>query len=273
MTALRPTPTAEIATSGIWVVYEDKTTSRVFPNDRITLTDLLQSRVMEAHPSTVIVSRAAFDRIGFVDEYIPGSYAEDYEWLLRGARETGILAIQEPLVNVHWHQSSFFTARWKMIVDALDLPAREGPRVRAGAGRPGPHHRPDRPGPRRLRRAGPGPPLGPADDAAQLEGAPGLRGHGRLRPAGEGRDRPEAGPRLRERPVTGCSPCWSGIAPVLEFRGSCLDRRSSDVRDRGHPPAAHHPRPSETRQAALRVAALRRVRAVPALVRARVRRR
>jgi glycosyltransferase involved in cell wall biosynthesis len=117
--ALRANPDCEIATSGIWVVYDDKTISRVFAKDRVTLTDLLQSRVMEAHPSTVIVSRAAFDRIGFVDEYIPGSYAEDYEWLLRGARETGILAIQEPLVNVHWHQSSFFTARWKMIVDAL----------------------------------------------------------------------------------------------------------------------------------------------------------
>ena len=117
--ALQAHPDCEIATSGIWVVYEDKTISRVFPKDRVTLTDLLKSRVMEAHPSTVIVSRAAFDRIGFVDEYIPGSYAEDYEWLLRGARETGILAIAEPLVNVHWHQSSFFTARWKMIVDAL----------------------------------------------------------------------------------------------------------------------------------------------------------
>jgi hypothetical protein len=117
--ALVANPDAEIATTGIWVVYEDKTISRTFPNERITLTDLLKSRVMEAHPSTVIVSRAAFDRIGFVDEHIPGSYAEDYEWLLRGARETGILAIQEALVNVHWHQSSFFTARWKMIVDAL----------------------------------------------------------------------------------------------------------------------------------------------------------
>jgi glycosyltransferase involved in cell wall biosynthesis len=119
MAALAANPDAEIATTGIWVVYEDKTISRTFPNERITLTDLLKSRVMEAHPSTVIVSRAAFDRIGFVDEHIPGSYAEDYEWLLRGARETGILAIQEALVNVHWHQSSFFTARWKMIVDAL----------------------------------------------------------------------------------------------------------------------------------------------------------
>lgn len=110
---------AEVATSGIFVVYEDRTTPRVFPAERITLSDLLRSRVMEAHPSTVVMTRAVFDRIGFVDEHIPGSYAEDYEWLLRAARETGILAIPEPLVNVHWHQSSWFSDRWKMIVDAL----------------------------------------------------------------------------------------------------------------------------------------------------------
>ncbi|MGH8974569.1 MAG: glycosyltransferase family 2 protein [Acidimicrobiia bacterium] len=110
---------AEVATSGIFVCYEDRQTPRIYPAARITLSDLLRSRVMEAHPSTVVVTRAAFDRIGFVDEHIPGSYAEDYEWLLRAARETGILAVQEPLVNVHWHQSSWFSDRWKMIVDAL----------------------------------------------------------------------------------------------------------------------------------------------------------
>jgi glycosyltransferase involved in cell wall biosynthesis len=117
--AMQANPAAEVATTGIWVVYETKTISRVYPGDRITLTDLLRSRVMEAHPSTVMVTRAAFDRIGFVDEHIPGSYAEDYEWLLRAARVTEILAVQEPLVNVHWHQSSYFSDRWKMIVDAL----------------------------------------------------------------------------------------------------------------------------------------------------------
>jgi glycosyltransferase involved in cell wall biosynthesis len=117
--ALQANPDAEIATSGIWVVYEDKTISRVFPKDRVTLTDLLKSRVMEAHPSTVIVSRAAFDRIGFVDEYIPGSYAEDYEWLLRAARHAPVLAVPEPLVVVHWHQSSFFADRWRTIISAL----------------------------------------------------------------------------------------------------------------------------------------------------------
>jgi len=117
--AMLARPSAEVATSGIYVCYEDKHVPRVFPADRITLTDLLRSRVMEAHPSTVVVTRAAFDRIGFVDEYIPGSYAEDYEWLLRAARATEILAVREPLVNVHWHQSSYFSDRWKMIVDAL----------------------------------------------------------------------------------------------------------------------------------------------------------
>jgi glycosyltransferase involved in cell wall biosynthesis len=117
--AMQVNPAAEVATTGIWVVYENKTISRIHPGHRITLTDLLRSRVMEAHPSTVMVTRAAFDRIGFVDEHIPGSYAEDYEWLLRAARVTEILAVPDALVNVHWHQSSYFSDRWKMIVDAL----------------------------------------------------------------------------------------------------------------------------------------------------------
>ncbi|MGH8999551.1 MAG: glycosyltransferase family 2 protein [Acidimicrobiia bacterium] len=118
--AMRAAPEAEVATTGIFVVYEDRTTERIYPSDRITLSDLLRSRVMEAHPSTVIVTRAAFDRIGFVDEHIPGSYAEDYEWLLRAARATEILTVRAPLVNVHWHQSSYFSDGWKMIVDALN---------------------------------------------------------------------------------------------------------------------------------------------------------
>lgn len=117
--AMAAAPDAEVCTTGLYVCYEDRTTPRVFPAERITLPDLLRSRVMEAHPSTVVVTRSAFDRIGFVDEHIPGSYAEDYEWLLRAARETGIVAVREPLANIHWHRSSWFSDRWKMIVDAL----------------------------------------------------------------------------------------------------------------------------------------------------------
>ena len=132
--AMATNPDAGVATSGIWVVYENKEISRVAASDRITLSDLLRSRVMEAHPSTVIFRREAWEAIGPVDEHIPGSYAEDYEWLLRAARVTGILAVQQPLVKVHWHQSSWFSDRWKMIVDALTyllekVPEFEGERV------------------------------------------------------------------------------------------------------------------------------------------------
>ena len=118
LAAMAANPGAEIATTGINVVYKGESTPRIFGADRITMTDLLRSRVMEAHPSSVIVTRAAFDRIGFVDEFIPGSYAEDYEWMLRGVRATEVLHIQEPLVDVYWN-NSYFSGRWEMIVDAL----------------------------------------------------------------------------------------------------------------------------------------------------------
>ena len=48
--------------------------------------ELLRSRVQEIHPSSILVTRAAMlDGIGIVDEAMPGSYGEDYEWLLRAA--------------------------------------------------------------------------------------------------------------------------------------------------------------------------------------------
>jgi hypothetical protein len=59
------------------------------------------------------------DRIGLVDEYIPGGYAEDYEWLLRATRVGPIACLPEPLVRVHWHDGSYFASRWEMIEQAL----------------------------------------------------------------------------------------------------------------------------------------------------------
>src|SRR4051812_37531512 len=75
---------------------------------------------MEAHPSTVVVRREAFfDRIGPVDEEIPGSYGEDYDWMLRAAAAGPIAVVPEPLVTVLWGQTSHFTRKWRMISDAL----------------------------------------------------------------------------------------------------------------------------------------------------------
>jgi glycosyltransferase involved in cell wall biosynthesis len=118
--ALASRPHAAVATTGIVVRYGDRSVTRVAPTPEVSHRQLLRSRMTELHPSTYLVRRAdLLDGIGLVDEHIPGSFAEDYEWLLRAARRAPVLAVQEALVVVHWHQSSFFADRWRTIISAL----------------------------------------------------------------------------------------------------------------------------------------------------------
>jgi glycosyltransferase involved in cell wall biosynthesis len=117
---LLATPTAAVSTTGILVRYKDRTTTRLAPTVLVTHGQLLRSRLTELHPSTVLARRRPLlDDIGLVDEDIPGSYAEDYEWLLRASRHGPVLAVPEPLAVIHWHQSSFFADRWRTIISAL----------------------------------------------------------------------------------------------------------------------------------------------------------
>jgi glycosyltransferase involved in cell wall biosynthesis len=117
---LLATPSAAVSTTGILVRYQDRTTTRLAPTELVTHCQLLRSRLTELHPSTVLARRRQLlDDIGLVDEQIPGSYAEDYEWLLRAARLAPVLAVPEPLAVIHWHQSSFFADRWRTIIAAL----------------------------------------------------------------------------------------------------------------------------------------------------------
>ncbi len=89
------------------------------PED-VTLKQLVRDRVMEAHPSTVMVRRdALLGPIGLVDEELPGSYGEDFDWIIRSAQVGGFAVVAEPLVKVLWGQS-MFSQRWQTIVDAID---------------------------------------------------------------------------------------------------------------------------------------------------------
>jgi glycosyltransferase involved in cell wall biosynthesis len=118
--ALAAAPSSTTVTTGIEVVAGDRVTIRLPEGDRVTLPMLLRSRAAAVHPSTILVRRDAFfERIGPVDEQIPGSYGEDYEWLLRAARHGPIVAVPAPLVRVHWHPGSHFADRWRTIADAI----------------------------------------------------------------------------------------------------------------------------------------------------------
>jgi glycosyltransferase involved in cell wall biosynthesis len=117
---LLATPGAAVSTTGILVRYQDRTITRLAPTILVTHRQLLRSRLTELHPSTVLARRRQLlEDIGLVDEQIPGSYAEDYEFLLRASRLAPVLAVPEPLAVIHWHQASFFADRWRTIIAAL----------------------------------------------------------------------------------------------------------------------------------------------------------
>jgi glycosyltransferase involved in cell wall biosynthesis len=93
--------------------------TRVPDKDVLTVDDLLRLARNELHSSTFIVRRERMiHEVGLVDEEIPGSYGEDYDWLLRAAKVAPVLAVCKPLVRVRW-QYSYFADRWPTIIEAI----------------------------------------------------------------------------------------------------------------------------------------------------------
>jgi glycosyltransferase involved in cell wall biosynthesis len=122
---------AVVASCGLHIDYDGRITRRVPKTRTVTLAQLRRSRVMEIHPSTILVRREHLvGPIGLIDESIPGSYAEDYEWLLRAARVGQVTVVPKPLVRVRWHRSSWFEGRWRTMVAALEYLLRKHPDLR-----------------------------------------------------------------------------------------------------------------------------------------------
>lgn len=113
-------PGTDFASCGIRVVYGDREVERVVPGGRVEFTELLESRQAVLHPSTFCIRRSSLlDGLGLVDESLPGSYAEDYELLLRAARHGPVRVLPEVLVEVRWHPKSYFAGQWPLIAEAL----------------------------------------------------------------------------------------------------------------------------------------------------------
>ena len=53
------------------------------------------------------------DGFGLVDETLPRSMAEDWDLLLRAARQAPIENVDEPLVGILWGASSYFNDAWR----------------------------------------------------------------------------------------------------------------------------------------------------------------
>ena len=120
VSALRRWPHVPVVTTGITIVYERRSVPRMPTDGMATLRDLLRSRRSDMHTSTILVSRDHYvGTIGPMDEKIPGARAEEYDWLLRAARQGPLRTIPTPLVNVFWNPSSWFTHNWETLPAAL----------------------------------------------------------------------------------------------------------------------------------------------------------
>ena len=111
---------SDLVVCGIEIDINGQRHHRIPRHGDLTVSELSRRRVMAAHPSTVLITRAGFERVGAVDENIPGGYAEDYDWMLRAIASTKISVVERPLVRVLWHSGSFFTTQWAVIIAALD---------------------------------------------------------------------------------------------------------------------------------------------------------
>jgi glycosyltransferase involved in cell wall biosynthesis len=106
--------------SGITICYGQKRFDRIPRQCDMNVSILSRRRVMEAHMSTVLVrTEDLMEGIGIINEQMPGSYGEDFDWILRAAAHGEIGAVEAPLVLVHWGQSQF-SRNWPMIVSAID---------------------------------------------------------------------------------------------------------------------------------------------------------
>jgi glycosyltransferase involved in cell wall biosynthesis len=106
-----------VVTTGVVLRHETGTMSRTVTDPDLSFPGLIRERsTFATHPSSMMVRRDVFDAVGPVDEEIPGSYGEDYDWLLRAARVTGIRHLPAPFVEVAWMRQSQYSERWPVQV-------------------------------------------------------------------------------------------------------------------------------------------------------------
>jgi GT2 family glycosyltransferase len=80
----------------------------------------LENRVKELHSSTLVMRRAAFDRVGLYDEDLPHGYGEDYDWLLRATTVGRVGAVPQVLADIRKDVPSWFRGRSANTAAALE---------------------------------------------------------------------------------------------------------------------------------------------------------
>jgi len=129
---LRQSPDAQFVTTAMVVSYDGHESIRLAGKKLVTLTDLTRSRMAMLHSSSFVFWRKSMlDGFGLVDETIPQSMAEDWDLLLRAAREGDIEHVDEPLVRIEWGATSYFNEAWRAKNEAAEWLLSHHPEMRS----------------------------------------------------------------------------------------------------------------------------------------------
>ena len=109
---------APVVAGGLRVEYGGKSHERSSPTNQIDHRAFLASRRMEVHSSALLAPRTTYDAVGILDETLPMSYAEDYDWLLRATTLGPLEFVREPVVRINWDRPSWFADRWSGMAQA-----------------------------------------------------------------------------------------------------------------------------------------------------------
>jgi glycosyltransferase involved in cell wall biosynthesis len=113
-------PEASAVACGFFYSFRGQDTARVAPKPVLSFQDFLEDRHLEANSSTYLMRLDTLrNRVGLLDEDLPGSYAEDYELMLRAARLGPVVCLREVYARVFLHDSSFFASAWQTMNDSL----------------------------------------------------------------------------------------------------------------------------------------------------------
>jgi glycosyltransferase involved in cell wall biosynthesis len=85
---------------------------RPVPRTVVTHDDLVHDRIAGLHSSSFVFRRPLLERIGMIDERLPGAHGEDYDALLTASRLAPIRLVNRPLVSVRWTGESYFYGHW-----------------------------------------------------------------------------------------------------------------------------------------------------------------
>ena len=88
------------------------THDRLVPGTVVTHADLVHDRIAGLHSSSFVFRRDVLDRIGMIDERLPGAHGEDYDVLLTVSRLAPIRLVNRPLIAVRWSGESYFYGHW-----------------------------------------------------------------------------------------------------------------------------------------------------------------